>query len=60
MRISTFFDQSLYVRASIQGYPEAIILPASRRHDSVFLGNWKTPDHCRLDSFVYSRQHPLS
>ena len=44
MRISTFFDQSLYVRASIQGVIREAIIAACLTAIMIllFLGNWKS------------------
>src|SRR5438093_11834452 len=44
MRISTFFDQSLYVRASIQGVIREAIIAACLTAVMIllFLGNWKS------------------
>jgi multidrug efflux pump subunit AcrB len=44
MRISTFFDQSLYVRASIQGVIREAIIAACLTAFMIllFLGNWKS------------------
>ncbi len=44
MRISTFFDQSLYVRASIQGVIREAIIAACLTAAMIllFLGNWKS------------------
>ncbi len=44
MRISTFFDQSLYVRASIQGVIREAIIAACLTAMMIllFLGNWKS------------------
>src|SRR5712691_11619102 len=44
MRISTFFDQSLYVRASIQGVIREAIIAACLTATMIllFLGNWKS------------------
>jgi CzcA family heavy metal efflux pump len=44
MRISTFFDQSLYVRASIQGVIREAIVAACLTAIMIllFLGNWKS------------------
>lgn len=44
MRISTFFDQSLYVRASIQGVLREAIIAACLTAIMIllFLGNWKS------------------
>src|SRR3981189_777162 len=45
MRISTFFDQSLYVRASIQGVIREAIIAACLTAVFILLspGNWKSP-----------------
>jgi CzcA family heavy metal efflux pump len=44
MRVSTFFDQSLYVRASIQGVIREAIIAACLTAAMIllFLGNWKS------------------
>src|SRR5207249_1568462 len=55
LRISTFFDQSLYVRASIQGVIREAIIAACLTAVMIllFLGNWKS-------TFIIAISIPLS